>query len=156
MSPAKSISSMFVNAQVACCAWAIALMLSVSAAAPGTNQPPASASKQTGNSSAVHRVGVDEFEKLWLDKKNVVLDVRTKKEFDASHIPRARNLDVNAPDFDQKVSVLDKGAVYLVHCAAGVRSARACQRMSALGFTNLFDLAPGFRGWQTAGKTVEK
>ena len=156
MSRAKSINSMFVNAQLACCAWAISLMLSVSAAAPGTNQPPTSSSKRAGNSSTVRRVEVDEFEKLWLDKKNVVLDVRSKKEFDTGHIPGARNLDVNAPDFDQKVSVLDKGAVYLVHCAAGVRSARACQRMSTLGFTNLFDLAPGFKGWQTAGKTVEK
>jgi len=56
----------------------------------------------------------------------------------------------------EKVSGLSKDKVYLVHCAAGVRSARACQKMDSLGFEHLIDLAPGFRAWQQAGKPVEK
>ncbi len=100
-------------------------------------------------------MGVDEFEKLWQDK-NQVMDVRTKKEFEGGHIPGAVNLDVNSPEFAQKVSALDKKKTYLVHCAAGVRSVRACQKMSELGFEHLIDLAPGFREWEKAGKKVEK
>jgi rhodanese-related sulfurtransferase len=102
------------------------------------------------------KVEVEEFEKLWQDKKNVVLDVRTKQEFDAGHIPGAVNLDVNAPGFTNKVAALDTNKVYLVHCAAGRRSANACDQMSRLGFSHLIDLAPGFRGWEKAGKPVEK
>ena len=124
-------------------------------AGQGTNELPSNAAKSEPKSSVAHRVGVDEFEKLWHDK-NPVLDVRTRKEFDEGHIPGAINLDVNSTDFVQKVSALDKKKVYLVHCAAGVRSARACQKMSELGFEHLIDLAPGFRGWEKAGKTVEK
>ena len=116
---------------------------------PGTNEPALKA-------GLVRRVNVDEFEKLWQDKKNVVLDVRTKKEFENGHIPGAINLDVNAADFDHKVAELQKDKVYLVHCAAGVRSARACDKMSRLGFSHLIDLAPGFKGWEKAGKQVEK
>src|SRR3954447_6465165 len=71
---------------------------------------------------------VQQFEKLRADTNNVVLDVRTKKEFDAGHMPGATNIDVNAPDFDQKVAKLDKNKTYLVHCAAGKRSARACEK----------------------------
>ena len=122
-------------------------------AAVATNDAPKPVSPA---SKAVLRVGVDEFEKMSHDKNNVVLDVRTKKEFDNGHIPGAMNLDVNAPDFDQKVTGLRKDKVYLVHCAAGVRSAKACDKMSKLGFLHLVDLAPGFRGWEKAGKPVEK
>ena len=132
------------------------LALSVVQAAlggPGTNEP---SSKPAVKGGLVRKVNVDEFEKLWQDKKNVVLDVRTKKEFDNGHIPGAVNLDINAADFDQKIGELQKDKVYLVHCAAGVRSARACDKMSRLGFPHLVDLAPGFKGWEKAGKQVEK
>ena len=136
--------------------WAIVLALIFAQAAmggPGTNEP---APKPATKAALVRRVNVDEFEKLWQDKKNIVLDVRTKKEFENGHIPGAMNLDVNGPDFDQKVAALEKDKVYLVHCAAGVRSARACDKMSRMGFLHLVDLAPGFRGWEKGGKQVEK
>jgi len=136
--------------------WGIVLALAVVQAAlggPGTNEP---ALKPALKAGLARKVDVDEFEKLWQDKKNVVLDVRSKKEFEAGHIPGAVNLDVNAADFDQKVAELQKDKVYLVHCAAGVRSARACDKMSRLGFPHLIDLAPGFKGWEKAGKQVEK
>src|SRR5438445_11465907 len=136
--------------------WGIVLALAVVPAAvggPGTNEP---GPKPAAKAGLVRRVSVDEFKKLWQDKKNVVLDVRTKKEFENGHIPGAVNLDVNAADFDQKIGELQKDKVYLVHCAAGVRSARACDKMSRLGFPHLVDLAPGFKGWEKAGKQVEK
>jgi rhodanese-related sulfurtransferase len=127
--------------------------IAISVSAQSTNSSPGSAA-----SKAVHsrRVGVDEFEKLWLTHTNTVLDVRSEKEFAAGHIPGAINIDVNGADFDKQIKELDRKKVYLVHCAAGVRSARACSKMETLGFENLVDLAPGFRGWSSAGKPVEK
>ncbi len=109
-----------------------------------------------GETNGVRRVSLDEFEKLWQAKTNVVLDVRTAKEFTAGHIPGATNLDVNAADFEEKLAKLDKTKVYLVHCAAGGRSARACEKMKHVGFQSLTDLPDGFRGWEKAGKPVEK
>jgi rhodanese-related sulfurtransferase len=105
---------------------------------------------------AVKNVGVAEFDKLRADKKNVVLDVRTAEEFAKGHIPGAINVDFNAPDFQKKVAELDKSKTYLVHCAGGVRSAKACTLMDKSAFTNLFNLDPGFRAWEKAGKPVEK
>ena len=102
------------------------------------------------------KVDVDEFEKLWKEGGAIVLDVRTKKEFDAGHIPGAVNLDFRSENFATNVSFLDKSAVYLVHCQAGSRSARACEQMGRMGFKYLADLAPGFSEWQKAGKPVEK
>ena len=109
-----------------------------------------------GSKTKVERVDVEQFDKLRADKSRVVLDVRTEREFKAGHIPGAVNIDINAPDFDQKIAQLDKNKTYLVHCAAGGRSARACKKLEGVGFKELYDLAPGFRGWEKAGKPVEK
>ena len=105
---------------------------------------------------SVKNVGVEEFDKLRADKKNVVLDVRTPEEFAKGHIPGAVNVDFNAPDFQKKVAELDKSKTYLVHCAAGVRSAKACTVMDKIAFPNIVNLEPGFRAWEKAGKPVEK
>ena len=104
----------------------------------------------------VKRVDVDEFDKLRANKDIVVLDVRTEREFKAGHIPGAVNIDANAADFEEKVAKLDKNKTYLVHCGAGGRSARACKKLEGMGFKELYDLAPGFTGWQKAGKPAEK
>ena len=101
-------------------------------------------------------VNVPEFEKLRTDKRNVVLDVRTPKEFAAGHIPGAVNIDVNGPDFQEKIAKLEKDKTYLVHCAAGVRSAKACDKMSQLAFPRLYNLEGGFKAWETAGNKPEK
>ena len=101
-------------------------------------------------------VSVDEFARMAADKQNVILDVRTAEEFAAGHLLGAINIDFNAADFETKVAALDKGKAYLVHCASGVRSARACQKLVSLGFPKLYNLPGGFRAWVKAGKPVEK
>ena len=124
----------------------------------GLNQPVPAAAKAAAKpaKASVKRVGVEEFAKLMENRQNVVLDVRTADEFAAGHLPGALNLDVNAADFTAKVAALDKGKTYLVHCAAGRRSATACEQMKGLGFATLYDLEPGLRGWEKAGRKVEK
>ena len=109
-----------------------------------------------GESNTVRRVSVDEFEKLSQVKTNVVLDVRTKKEFLAGHIAGAKNLDFNSPDFEKELKQLDKTQVYLVHCASGRRSALACEKMKHSGFQSIIEMPAGFRGWKQAGKPVEE
>ncbi len=99
---------------------------------------------------------VEQFEKLRADKKNLVLDVRTKKEFDDGHIPGAINIDVNAADFQAKVAKLDKSKSYLVHCAGGVRSVTACKRLAPAGFEHLVNLEGGYKAWEKAGNKGDK
>jgi len=112
--------------------------------------------KPAGEKKAFQTIDVTAFEKLRADKKNVVLDVRTTREFEAGHVPGAVNIDVNAADFPEKVAKFDKSKTYLVHCAAGVRSAKACDKMSKLGFPKLYNLEGGFRAWEKAGNNPEK
>ena len=123
--------------------------LSLSAAdAPPGDKPPLP--------KTVKNVGPEEFDKLRAQTNTVVLDVRTEKEFKAGHIPGAVNLDFNAPDFAKQAAALDKSKTYLVHCAGGVRSAKACNVMDKIAFTNVVNLEPGFKAWEKAGKPVQK
>src|SRR5213083_2816895 len=137
----------------------IALLLSLSvatvadAADAKDEKKPSSEKKEA---KGFKNVDVAEFEKLRADRKNVVLDVRTTREFEAGHIPGAVNIDVNAPDFPEKVAKLDKNKTYLVHCAAGVRSFKACDKMSRLDFPKLYNLEGGFRAWEKARNSPEK
>jgi rhodanese-related sulfurtransferase len=132
--------------------------LALLASGPGSGQDakPAPHGPKPPLAKNVKSVGVEEFDQLRAKTNSVVLDVRTRTEFDAGHIPGAVNLDVNAPDFQEKAAKLDKGKTYLVHCAAGVRSAKACNALDKLALTNVVNLDPGFNAWLKAGKPVEK
>jgi len=130
-----------------------AFLISVS---PVIRMSAAEPTPSAARRAVVKRVDVEQFDKLRADKSNVVLDVRTPKEFQAGHIPGAVNIDLRGDDFNEKVAKLDKNKTYLVHCAGGVRSANACKKMEGAGFKELYDLAPGFKGWEKAGKPVEK
>ncbi len=101
-------------------------------------------------------LGVADFARMAADKQNVILDVRTATEFKAGHLPGAVNLDVNAADFQERAALLDKSRTYLVHCASGVRSVKACEKLTRLDFPKLFNLTGGFKAWVQAGKPVER
>jgi rhodanese-related sulfurtransferase len=102
-------------------------------------------------------VTVNEAEKLLKeDPKIVVIDVRTADEFKAGHIAGAVNLDFFGDDFEKKVAALDKSKTYLVHCAAGGRSAKACTVMDKDKLPSVYHMNEGFKAWEKAGKPVEK
>jgi rhodanese-related sulfurtransferase len=106
---------------------------------------------------AVHKsVGVDEFEKLSKEPNTVILDVRTPAEYATGHLKDAVLIDLNSKDFDQKVKALDKGKTYLVHCAVGMRSEKACKRLDTFDFPKVYNLEGGIKAWKNAGKPVEK
>ena len=134
----------------------LSLNLAVAAGAADAKDEKKPSTAEKKEARAFKNVEVAEFEKLRADKKNVVLDVRTPKEFAAGHIPGAVNIDVNAADFPEKVARLEKGKTYLVHCGAGVRSAKACDKMSQLAFPKLYNLEGGFKAWESAGNKPEK
>lgn len=77
----------------------------------------------------------------------VLLDVRTPEEFAAGNIEGAMNIDFKASDFEQKIAELDKSKTYFVYCLSGIRSGKAADRMSELGFTSLYTLNGGYTAW---------
>ncbi|HMC26600.1 MAG TPA: ThuA domain-containing protein [Verrucomicrobiae bacterium] len=102
------------------------------------------------------KVTADELEKLWRGKQAIILDVRRPSEFAGGHIPGAVNLSVEDKSFEANALKLDPNKTYVVHCAHGVRSAKAAEKLEALNFPSLLDFSEGFSAWQKAAKPVEK
>lgn len=84
----------------------------------------------------------------------IVLDVRTPAEFAVGHLPGARNIDVNAPDFLAQVTALPRDLPYAVYCRSGNRSATALGMLKQLGFTSTYHLGGGVNAWTASGRTV--
>jgi phage shock protein E len=133
----------------------LAAVLSLAMTSADSEKPLASKPTTKPATQPVRRdIGVEEFEKLWKEKKYVILDVRTPREYQAGHIPGSVNIDFNAVDFEKRIKELEKGKPYLIHCASGVRSARACDRMKVLSFSELYNLQGGIKAWQKEGRPV--
>ncbi len=84
-----------------------------------------------------------------------ILDVREPSEWNEGHIPTATLLPL--ADVAQRIeaTIPDRNARIVVHCAAGVRSARAVARMQALGYTNAVSMRGSIFDWRRAGGAWE-
>lgn len=77
----------------------------------------------------------------------VILDVRSPQEYQEGHIPGAVNINIQDPDFMDKLDELATDKTYLVYCRSGVRSAKACHMMGSQGFEHLYNLDGGILEW---------
>ena len=130
--------------------------LGMQSAALRAADAPATHPTSVPTQPSVHNVGVEEFEKLTKDSKNVVLDVRTPREFAAGHLPGAVNLNWTDKSFADKIASLDKSKTYLVHCAIGGRSSKACNKLAEEQFLSVYNLKGGIEAWSKAGKETVK
>ena len=144
----------------------VLLLVALAAVCPAEEKPapgPEGAkAPTTGPATApagARKISIDEFDRMRKEKGVVVLDVRTPREYAEGHVAGAVNLPVTgqgSEHFNDEVAKLDRNKTYLVHCARGVRSANAVNRMSKLGFTHLNDFTGGMDLWKKEGKPVEK
>lgn len=114
---------------------ALALAQACSPAAPGAHELPASVFA----------------ERLQSSPGALLLDVRTPEEFAKGHLPDARNIDWNGPDFAPQTATLDKAAPVFVYCLSGARSADAARQLRAEGFAQVLELQGGILKWRAAG-----
>ena len=85
------------------------------------------------------------------DPDFVLLDVRTREEFDAERIAGAVIVDYRSPSFRERVAKLDRGKTYLVYCRTGNRTNGAVKVMRELGFPNVYVFPGGITKWKEAG-----
>ena len=76
----------------------------------------------------------------------IILDVRTKEEYDQGHIPGA----ILIPDYEIEARaeevLTDKDQLILVYCRSGRRSKLAAETLVALGYTNIAEFG-GIIDW---------
>ena len=75
--------------------------------------------------------------KLWAEGESfVIIDVRTKSEWDYDHLERAIHLPLDAIESGIKSLVKDKDTTVYLYCRSGNRSGKALKIMQKLGYTN--------------------
>ena len=82
-----------------------------------------------------------------------LLDVRTKEEYNESHIKTAHLIPVQ--ELEQNIDLIPKDRNVVVYCASGKRSARACGILKNKGLKALYNIEGGIRQWMADGYPVE-
>lgn len=90
-------------------------------------------------------------EKIANNDEIQLIDVRTPQEFEEQHIDKAKNINWNGSDFEQKAAQLDKSKSLYIYCKSGGRSAKAAAKLSEMGFTKIYELDGGMMKWNAAG-----
>lgn len=80
------------------------------------------------------------------NEESIVLDVRTKDEYDQGHIEGAVLLPVDEISSKAEEVLKDKKAKILVYCRSGNRSATAAKTLIKMGYENVLDFG-GIIDW---------
>lgn len=76
----------------------------------------------------------------------MIVDVRTKEEFDAGHIPGAILIPNETIGASEPSELPNKDAVIVVYCRSGRRSMESANKLLKLGYKNIYDLG-GIGNW---------
>lgn len=85
-----------------------------------------------------------------------LVDVREQDEFAAGHIPGARHLGKGVIERDIEKTIPELNAEIVLYCGGGFRSALAADNLQRMGYTNVWSMDGGWRGWTEAGGAVAK
>ena len=90
-----------------------------------------------------------------LDQKLVLLDVRTKAEYDSGHILNAIN--ITHEEILERPELLTeyKDSQMVVFCRSGVRAGKVIQLLESLGFEDIIDIDGDMLAWSEAGYDME-
>lgn len=101
------------------------------------------------NNKNAKNVSADEAYQLINEHSDlIILDVRTKGEFEAGHIAKAKNIPVQ--QLPSRINELEKfkNKPILVHCASGGRSPSAVRELVNSGFDQVYHLNRGLISWR--------
>ena len=90
----------------------------------------------------------EEFKEHISKKKVQLVDVRTPREYKASHIKGAKNIDFYSGNFASEFNKLNKNKPLYIYCRTGSRSRHASNKLADIGFTEIYDLQGGIVRWK--------
>ena len=85
------------------------------------------------------------------DDGHLLVDVRTKEEFEEKHIPGAILLPVEDIEDGRLERLPDKDQTILLYCRTGRRAKDAAEYLAKKGYTNIYEIG-GIIDWK--GETV--
>ncbi|HEV2295980.1 MAG TPA: rhodanese-like domain-containing protein [Tepidisphaeraceae bacterium] len=85
-----------------------------------------------------------------------LVDVREDHEWAKGRLPGATHLGKGVIERDIETTIPDTNAEIVLYCGGGFRSALAADNLQKMGYTNVYSMDGGYRGWTDAGLNVEK
>ena len=105
----------------------------------------------------VRELTVDQVKaKLDRGEKFHLVDVREESEWAKDHLPDAIHLGKGIIERDIEARVPDIAAELVLYCGGGFRSALTADNLQRMGYTNVFSMDGGIRGWREQGYALEK
>lgn len=100
-------------------------------------------------------IGAKEFKEKIEEKRGVVIDVRSRPEYEAGHLKKTDlQYDFNSGEFHNKVGELNSNETYYLYCRSGNRSGKAARFMKSQGFENVYNVG-GFEELANNGFEAE-
>jgi rhodanese-related sulfurtransferase len=105
----------------------------------------------------IREVTVDDVKaKLDRSEKFLLIDVREESEYAIDHLPGAVHLGKGIIERDVEARVPDPNTPLVLYCGGGFRSALAADNLQKMGYTQVFSMDGGIRGWREKGFTLTK
>ena len=95
-------------------------------------------------------------QKLDKNERFHLVDVREESEWAAGHLPRAEHLGKGIIERDIEAKIPDTAAEIILYCGGGFRSALAADALQKMGYSNVYSMDGGWRGWNEASLPTEK
>jgi rhodanese-related sulfurtransferase len=94
--------------------------------------------------------------KLERGEKFHLVDVREESEWAKDHVPGAVHLGKGIIERDVEEQLPDTGAEIVLYCGGGFRSALAADNLQKMGYTKVWSMDGGIRGWRERAYPLEK
>lgn len=107
----------------------------------------AQAAQQQIKEISVHEV----YSKIQSGEAFYLVDVRESEEWQQGHLPKAIHLSKGIIERDIEKHIPNQEAQLVLYCGGGFRSAIAAANLQKMGYSNIFSMADGIRGWLNAG-----
>ena len=101
------------------------------------------------------RLGIfywDQFEQI--TKDDLLIDVRTKEEYEEGHISGALNIPVD--DIRDRMNEIDRNKKIYTYCRAGLRGYLAQRILRQHGFNDIVNLSGGYQLWEVCNRERRK
>ena len=106
------------------------------------------------NNESVNQINSDELIEFIELNDAILVDVRTEDEYNSGYIESSLNIDYFSNEFSVNADKLDKSTPIILYCRSGKRSSMSANKISKLGFKEIYNLQGGILEWIEEGNAV--
>ena len=97
---------------------------------------------------AINKINTSQAQEIFSNKTGyIIVDVRTRQEYEDGHIPDAVNIPNEEISDERPKELRDLNQEIYIYCRSGNRSNQAANKLVKMGYTNVYDFG-GIIDWK--------